>query len=197
VRIGYRDANGRMISYHLLGPEEQRIALEPMHRLDDESVMRDTEILLRFLRSGEPVSEGAMGCIGYCMGGRHVVQAGARFPDDFRAMASLHPTSLVTESETSPHHLLPQLRGEIYFGLAEHDRHSPPAMVDALRTALAGCEVRHEIRVHAGADHGYAMPDRDIYDKPAALRDWESIFAMFERELRPDAGRVTGKGRGQ
>ena len=105
VRIGYRDANGRMISYHLLGPEEQRIALEPMHRLDDESVMRDTEILLRFLRSGEPVSEGAMGCIGYCMGGRHVVQAGARFPDDFRAMASLHPTSLVTESETSPHQI--------------------------------------------------------------------------------------------
>jgi hypothetical protein len=27
------------------------------------------------------------------------------------------------------------------------------------------------------------LPDRDIFDKPAANRDWENIFAMFKRQL--------------
>ena len=37
--------------------------------------------------------------------------------------------------------------------------------------------------VHRDADHGYALPDRDVFDKQAANRDWERIFAMFRRQL--------------
>lgn len=184
IRTAYRDANGRMISVHLLSEEQWLEALAPMHKLTDEMVMQDTAVLLEFLKTGEPVREGPMGCLGYCQGGRHVVLAGARFPGRFRAMASMHPTSLVTDSANSPHLLMPQLRGEIYFGLAELDRHSPPAMIGALREALAGCEVAHHIEVHRGADHGYALPDRDIHDKRAALRDWEMIFSMFRRRIQ-------------
>jgi carboxymethylenebutenolidase len=188
IRTAYRDNNGRMISVHLLSEEQRLKALAPMHKLTDEMVMQDTGVILEFLKSGEPAREGAMGCIGYCQGGRHVVQAGARYPERFRAMASFHPTTLVTESDNSPHLQVGQLRGEIYFGLAELDRHSPPAMIEALGRALAGCEVAHRIEVHKGADHGYALPDRDIHDKRAALRDWEMIFAMLHRQIPPYAG---------
>ena len=38
-----------------------------------------------------------------------------------------------------------------------------------------------------GAEHGYALPDRDIFDKKAAERDWELIFAMFHRQIPPYA----------
>ena len=37
------------------------------------------------------------------------------------------------------------------------------------------------------AEHGYALPDRDIFDKKAAERDWELIFAMFHRQIPPYA----------
>jgi len=187
VRSGYRDANGRMISFHLLNQEQQQIALAPMHKLTDAMVMEDTAVILRYLQKSESVRDGAMGCIGYCQGGRHVVQAGARYPERFRAMASLHPTTLVTDSDNSPHLLAPRLRGEIYFGLAEKDRHSPPAMIEALGRALAGCEVRHHIEVHKGADHGYALPDRDIYDEQASVRDWDHVFSMFGQLLRVES----------
>jgi carboxymethylenebutenolidase len=43
--------------------------------------------------------------------------------------------------------------------------------------------VRSSHVVHRGADHGYALPDRDVFDKQAANRDWEHIFAMFRRQL--------------
>jgi len=33
------------------------------------------------------------------------------------------------------------------------------------------------------AEHGYALPNRDIHDKRAGNRDWELGFAMFRRLL--------------
>jgi len=41
--------------------------------------------------------------------------------------------------------------------------------------------------VHAGVDHGYGLPDRDLYDHDAAEIDWREIFAMFERRLARSA----------
>ncbi|OFZ98879.1 MAG: hypothetical protein A3H35_08300 [Betaproteobacteria bacterium RIFCSPLOWO2_02_FULL_62_17] len=52
-------------------------------------------------------------------------------------------------------------------------------MADLLKSS----PVRYQFCVHAGAIHGYALPDRDIYDKQAAERDWEHIFAMFHRQI--------------
>jgi len=48
---------------------------------------------------------------------------------------------------------------------------------------FAGSPVDYCYEVHPGAEHGYALPDRDIHDKRAANRDWEVIFAMFRRQL--------------
>jgi carboxymethylenebutenolidase len=47
---------------------------------------------------------------------------------------------------------------------------------------------RHEI--HAGAVHGYSLPDRDIHDRRATARDWELILAMYQRQIPPYAGRL-------
>ena len=44
-------------------------------------------------------------------------------------------------------------------------------------------KVRYRGRVHPAAHHGYALPDRDVFDKTAANRDWEHIFAMYRRQL--------------
>ena len=41
--------------------------------------------------------------------------------------------------------------------------------------------------IHQGTLHGYALPDRDIYVKAAAERDWELIFAMYHRQIPPYA----------
>jgi len=52
--------------------------------------------------------------------------------------------------------------------------------------AFASCpDVRYRPTLHAGALHGYALPDRDVHDKHAANRDWENIFAMFRRTFGP------------
>ena len=50
------------------------------------------------------------------------------------------------------------------------------------KTFSASPAVMHD-RVHADTDHGYAIPDRDVYNEAAAQQDWTDIFAVFRRML--------------
>jgi carboxymethylenebutenolidase len=146
-------------------------------------VVADSGAILEFLRQDKPVRHGAVGSIGYCMGGRHVICVAGAYPERFVAGACLHGTHLVAEREDSPHRLADRLRGELYCGFAEKDPDATPPVRQALCEAFSGCPVHYFYELHAGAEHGYALPDRDIHDKRAANRDWELIFAMFRRQL--------------
>ena len=185
IRHAFRDADGKMISLALLPEADRQRVVAPLANLSDSMVVSDTGALLRFLDGGEPVTPGAMGSVGYCMGGRHVMSVAAAFPDRFRASAGLHPTTLISDRADSPHRLADRLRGEFYCGFAETDHYAPLPMIEDLDRLLAPCPVAYRREIHMGAVHGYALPDRDIHHKAAANRDWELIFAMFRRQLGP------------
>lgn len=183
VRHEFRDENNRMISMERLDEERKELVRKHMRALTDEMVVEDTRSLLEVMDTREPVRSGASGAIGYCMGGRHVFRVAGAFPERFRACASLHGTRLVTDQKDSPHFSAMKARGELYCGFAEHDPYAPMSTVNTLAETLghAGLQYRHE--VHKGKEHGYSLPDRDIYDKSAANRDWELMFAMFHRQI--------------
>ena len=183
VRHAFRDGNNRMISLHSLPVADRQRVTAPLTNLSDTMVVADTGALLRFLDAGEPVRSGAMGSVGYCMGGRHVMSVAAAFPERFRASAGLHPTSLISDRPDSPHLKADRLRGELYCGFAETDPYAPLSMIQELEALLRPCPVTFHHEIHAGAVHGYALPDRDIHNKQSANRDWELIFAMFRRRL--------------
>ena len=91
--------------------------LAPALKLADSMVVEDGGAILRFLEGGgEPAKPGAVGSIGYCMGGRHVMQVAIAYPARFRASACLHGTTLVSERPDSPHLGVARLRGELYCG---------------------------------------------------------------------------------
>jgi dienelactone hydrolase len=71
-----------------------------------------------------------------------------------------------------------------YFGCAETDRYAPPEMIDALRTELEAKRVKAEVEIYPGMQHGFAFPQRPVYNKPAAERYWERLFALFGDTLR-------------
>ena len=76
------------------------------------------------------------------------------------------------------------MQGEIYCGFAEFDHTAPPEYVRALGESLQkNPNVIYHMQMHAGARHGYALPDRDVHDRQATEADWKEIFAMFRRQL--------------
>ena len=183
VRYEFRDEHGRMKSLNIIPKAVQDEMRANMEHLTDTMAMADVGAVLKFLDS-EPARKGPKGTVGYCLGGRLSLAAAAAYPDQLRASASLHGTMLVNDKPDSPHRFVDRMRGEIYCGFAEHDPYAPPSTIETLARLLKGSkEVGYRFHVHAGAHHGYALPDRDIFDKPAANRDWENIFAMFKRQL--------------
>src|SRR2546425_1247463 len=106
-------------------------------------------------------------------------------PDPAPGGGSLHGTSIISDAPDSPHHLAKHFRGELYCGFAEMDPYAPLSMVKELEALLRPCLVDYRYAIHEGAQHGYALPNRDIFDPHGAARDWEQIFAMFHRRIPP------------
>jgi len=184
VSFDFRNADNKVISVARL-PEADRQAVEgALARLTNAMVIDDVRALLGFLAAQPEVIDGPKGAIGYCMGGRHAFCAATQFPDEFRATASLHGTALISQKADSPHLRVARMRGEVYCGFGENDVHTPPALVAELAGLMRKSDARYRYEVHKGADHGYALPYRDVYDAQGAARDWELIFAMFQRQMR-------------
>jgi carboxymethylenebutenolidase len=185
IRNESRDAQGRMVSLDRLDEATRAKVLAPMKKHSDAQAMEDTDAILQFLGNDKAARAGAKGCFGYCLGGRLSMLAAARFPGHIKAAASLHGTNLVADGEDSPHRQAEKMQGEFYCGFGADDPYTPPSTVEQVAVAMKGAAVNYDFTVHAATGHGYALPDRDVYNKYATLRDWEAIMAMFHRQIPP------------
>jgi carboxymethylenebutenolidase len=52
-----------------------------------------------------------------------------------------------------------------------------------MRSLFEQAGSRGEIELYPGVHHGFAFPQRKIYDKPAAERHWERLIALYRRQL--------------
>ena len=183
IRFDTRNADNKVVSVSRLDSKVSTAMEATLARLTNAMVTADTAALLHYLAADPGVRPGAKGAIGYCMGGRHVLCAAAAYPGEFRAMISLHGTAMVSNRSDSPHRNFGALRGELYCGYGEHDPHTDATLVTRMAELLRPYAVSYHHEVHKGANHGYALPDRDVYDSRASARDWELIHAMFRRQL--------------
>lgn len=127
-----------------------------MNHLSNALVADDTPAMIGFHDAQDAVKPGPIGCVGHCMSGRYITAA-ARSPRVV-ATASLYGVGIVTEAEDSPHLLLNDVRGELYYAFAEHDQSVPPSVVPALTSALEKAGTKHTREVYPGTPHGFCFP---------------------------------------
>lgn len=160
------------------------VFLAAMRSLSNAGVVDDTAALLAYFDAQEKVKPGPVGCVGHCMSGQYITTVAARFPHRMAAAASLYGVGIITDKEDSPHLLLDNIRGELYYAFAETDHAVPPHIPGELQGLLAKTDVRHEVKVFPGTQHGFCFPERPVYDTLAAEETWEKIFAMWDRNLK-------------
>lgn len=166
----------------------RELMFEQMSALSNDLFCEDTQSILDFVEGLDEVSKGPAGIVGYCMSGPFAVAAAGRFPDRFKAAASFHGIKLITEEPDSPHLAAEKMSGELYVGCAETDAWAPPEMIEALDAHLKTTSCNYRIEWYAGTEHGFVFPGRgEIYDREAAERHWERLFALFDRNLRVHA----------
>lgn len=155
--------------------------------LSMSTVMEDAEALLDYADRDPAASPGRAGCVGYCMSGQYAVNFAARHPERIGATASIYGVKLVTDRTDSPHLMLQKATAEFYFACAEHDEWAPIELVPALEQAAKAYAPATEVEIYPGAHHGFAFPERPVYNAAAAERHWERLFSLFRRRLQPAA----------
>jgi carboxymethylenebutenolidase len=152
-----------------------------MESLSVPMVLDDVDGMISFADADPLADAMRIGTVGYCMSGRYAVCAATRHPDRIKATASIYGVRLVTEEANSPHLQAKASPAEFYFACAETDHWAPPEMVAQLEKDLKGAN--GEVERYPGTQHGFAFPQRPVYDKPSAERHWERLIALYRRRL--------------
>jgi carboxymethylenebutenolidase len=123
-----------------------------------------------------------VGTTGYCMGGPITMRTAAAVANRVGAAASFHGGGLVTQMPDSPHLLVPQMKAQYLFAVAQNDDMRDPEAKNVLRETFAKAKLDAEIEVYP-AMHGWCPPDAQVYDQAQAEKAWGRMLVLFERAL--------------
>lgn len=182
--VYYRDGDWAPFSMStVFSDEAERTRLfGMMAKVTPEIMATDAQALFDYLADRPEVSGSSFGTTGYCMGGRTSLVVAGRLPDRVAAAMSFHGGGLVTDDPSSPHLMADQISAAVYVGAAKNDRSFTVADGETLDKALTAAGVEHTV-VFYDAFHGFAVPDNEPYDEPAARRHWEAMRSFFGAHL--------------
>lgn len=168
-------------------PEERERMMTRFQSINNRLIAEDTGAFLEFL-DRQPMTKAAwIGCVGYCMGGGFALTAAGSHPERVAAAASFHGARLAVETQGSPHLLAGKMRAKVYVGVSEIDPWLEPGETDRLKAALDAAEVRNNVEIYPGVQHGFAVHDLPVYDRTASERHWERLLALFGETLGVEA----------
>jgi carboxymethylenebutenolidase len=165
-------------------PETRKQVMGMMGALTPQTNVADAKAFVGFLDGQAAVDKKRkMATTGYCMGGPMTMRTAATLPDRIGAGASFHGGGLATDKPESPHLLVPKMKAQYLFAIAENDDKQDPKAKDLLREAFAAAKLPAEIEVYQGSMHGWCPPDSAVYNEAQAEKAWNRMLALFKTSL--------------
>ncbi len=183
--VFYRTRKPPMFDFPMVWGEERTMKrfADLTQPLTPDAMARDAEAYVSFLKNHAATTDGAMGAVGYCFTGQEALRIAAARPDVIRATASFHGGGLWTDAPTSPHLVLPRVKGELHVGHAAQDRSMPPEAIAKFDDALAAWGGPYESIVYDDARHGWTVPGGAAYDEAQAERAYANLTSLLARNL--------------
>jgi carboxymethylenebutenolidase len=168
-----------------LGDPAVRKELMAMARsLTPQVTVTDARAFVPWLASQAAVSQSRkMATTGYCMGGPFTLRTAAEFPQRIGAGATFHGAGLVTAGPDSPHLLISRIKAQYLMAIAASDDAKQPEAKTVLREAFARAHLPAEIEVYPGTQHGWCVPDLQVYNHEEAEKAWSRQLALLKRAL--------------
>lgn len=148
-----------------------------MMSLEIDRAATEIEGTARFLQAQPGITPGAVGTIGFCMGGALSLYAASRQSDIGACVVfyGIHPN-------VKPD--LTALRAPVLGIFAEGDSMVTPDVVAGLDRALTDAGKRHEFHTYPGTQHAFFNDTRpNVYDEGAAKDAWDRTLRFFRTEL--------------
>ncbi len=157
-----------------------------MGKLSADQMIADARAALAWLRNRDDVREDRIGVMGFCIGGHMTYLTAAE--TDVAAAASFYGGGIAAPQgpggALSPIQRTGKIRGHVLCLFGGKDAMIPKAQVDAIRSALADADVRHEVVVYDAADHGFFCDQRATYHEASARDAWERVKRLFADHLK-------------
>jgi carboxymethylenebutenolidase len=164
-------------------PDDAAAAVRAKGGVPDERLVGDVAGAAAYLRA-LPSSNGRVGSIGYCSGGRQSVLAACHVDldaavDCYGAYVTGTPPPDWPLDVTNLVDQLPELRCPLLGLFGNEDRTPSPEHVDELDRILTDLGKPHEFHRYDDAGHAFFAVDRPSYRVAAANDGWERIAAFF------------------
>jgi len=176
----YREAPGAE-------PSDAAATVRAAGGVPDDRLVGDAAAATAYLRA-LPHSNGKVGIIGYCSGGRHSVLAACHVDldaavDCYGAFVTGTPPAEYPVDITNLVPLLPQLRAPLLGLFGKEDKFPGPEQVAELDEILTANNKEHEFFSYDDAGHAFFAVDRPSYRVAAANDGWERIEAFYGKHL--------------
>lgn len=153
----------------------------------DERLVGDVAGAAEALRA-LPTSNGRVGVIGYCSGGRQAVLAACSLDldaavDCYGAFVTGNPPEGFPLRVTNLVDRLPQLRAPLLGLFGAEDKYPGPEQVGELERILTEHGKEFDFHSYEGAGHAFFATDRPSYNVAAANDGWERITAFYAKHL--------------
>jgi carboxymethylenebutenolidase len=168
-------------------PDDAAATARSQGGVPDERLIGDVAGAAGYLRS-LPTSNGKVGVIGYCSGGRQSVLAACNVEldaavDCYGAFVTGTPPEAFPLKVTNLVDQLPSLRCPLLGLFGKEDSHPSPEHVAELDEILTAHGKPHEFHSYDDAGHAFFSTNRPAYRVAAANDGWERIQAFFTTHL--------------
>jgi carboxymethylenebutenolidase len=171
-------------SPNVVGYDQLQAAIELMQRLDDDKVMADLQRVITHLKAQTFVNGHRIGMIGFCIGGRMTFLAACKLPSDLQAAVAFYGGGIADDPATAPLNFAANLQAPILCVFGEQDPYIPLSQVQRIDHTLQELGKLSEVKVYAGAGHGFFCDDREAYHPEAARDAWEKTKLWFATYLQ-------------
>jgi carboxymethylenebutenolidase len=162
----------------VVGYDDLPAAIRLMSGLADDGIVEDVAAVVGHLQGAEHVRADRIGITGFCMGGRITFLAACTIPA-LAAAVPFYGGGIGGLLDRAKDLGCPAL---LFFG--DKDAFIPKDEVDRIRATLADLGKPAEVRVYAGAEHGFFCDERSSYNPEAARDSWKRALDFFARHLR-------------
>jgi carboxymethylenebutenolidase len=170
-------------SPNVVGYDQLQAAIGLMQKLDAAKVLADLERVIAHVRAQNFVHGDRLGITGFCMGGTLAFLAACRIPTAIKAAVTFYGGGIADDSPTAALNAVAELEAPILCLFGEQDPYIPLSQVRKIEDTLRASGKAFDVRVYAGADHGFFCDDRASYHPEAAQDAWARTKAWFGQHL--------------
>ena len=179
--LHYREAPG-------VSSDDAAAAVRTAGGVPDARCIGDVDGAARYLRL-LPYSNGKVGVIGYCSGGRQVYLVACNIPsldaavDCYGGRVVASADQLTPATPVAPIDMTANLACPLLGLFGADDANPDPAQVAQIEQELKRHGKTYEFHTYEGAGHGFFSVDRPSYQQEAAVDGWQKLFAWYEKYL--------------